>query len=222
MNITELNKLEAMRYMGVANTEDELTNRLLAECEAVMLQTAQPRYVYKTFDITPGEREVKVNGTNLVLTGTSIAQHLAGCEKAVLMAVTLSESVDRLIRVTSIKDMAKACVLDSLASVMVEQVCEEIEKELSAEYEGYYQTFRFGLGYGDLPLELQGAFLKVLDAPKRIGLNVTGMNLMTPSKSVTCVTGLSKTPVSREKRGCQSCNLKGNCRYRKDGSRCNV
>lgn len=222
MNITELNKLEAMRYMGVSNTDDELTNRLLAEGEKIMLETARPRYVYKTFDITLENNQVKVNGTNLVLTGNSISQHLAGCDKAVLMAVTLSESVDRLIRVTSLKDMAKACVLDSLASVMVEQVCEEIEKKLATEYEGYYQTFRFGLGYGDLPLELQGAFLNVLDAQKRIGLNVTGMNLMTPSKSVTCVIGLSKTPVSHEKRGCQSCNLKGNCRYRKDGSRCNV
>lgn len=222
MNITQLNKIEAMRYMGVRDRTDDFTVRLLDACEKDLLSSAKPRWVYKVFDIDRTAEGIGLKGASLVLTGNSIREHLSGCTKAALMAVTLSDGVDRLIRVASLQDMARACAYDSLASVMVEQVCDEVEKLIAQEYKDYYQTFRFGLGYGDLPLSLQGSFLKVLDASKRIGLNVTGMDLMTPSKSVTCVIGLSREPVPTKKKGCASCNLKGSCAYRKDGLRCNV
>lgn len=225
MNITELNKIEAMRYMGVKDKTDKVALRLLNECENELLRVAKPRYVYKIFDIDRTIKEsegVGFCGADFFLMGNSIVQHLKGCEKAALIAVTLSDSVDRLIRTAGLKDMAKACAYDCLASVMTEQVCDEVERQIAGEYPLLYLTFRFGLGYGDLPLSHQKQFLNVLDASKRIGLNVTDMNLMIPTKSVTCVVGLSSSPISSERKGCISCSLKGSCAYRKEGLRCNV
>lgn len=44
------------------------------------------------------------------------------------MAVTISEGIDRQLRVLQLKDMAKALVFDSLASVAVEQACDKVEE----------------------------------------------------------------------------------------------
>ena len=56
--------------------------------------------------------------------------------------------------------MAKALVFDSLASVAVEQACDKVEELLREEYPDYYQTFRFGIGYGDLPISMRALSLR--------------------------------------------------------------
>ena len=116
--------------------------------------------------------------------------------------------------------MAKALVFDSLASVAVEQACDKVEELLREEYPDYYQTFRFGIGYGDLPISMQAPFLKVLDASKKIGLNLNKSYMLAPVKSVTAVIGLTKEPVSTENRGCATCNLNKTCAYRGMGGHC--
>lgn len=167
------------------------------------------------------DRCVILSGTNLVLTGNSITEHLSGCEKAVLFAATISADIDKLIRVTQLEDMAKAVITDSLASVAVEQVCDKTELIIKEQFLEYYQTFRFGVGYGDLPITLQKDFVNVLNAPKVIGLNVGTSYMLTPAKSVTAVIGLSKQPISRRNRGCRTCNMYENCNFRRKGGRCN-
>lgn len=221
--VVQLNVAEALRYLGYGeNPPDERTGELLVRGQKALLEAARPRYIYRVFDIRETSEGICAGDTPLCMPGDSIREHLQGCEKAALMAATLSEGADRLIRVASLQDMAYAVILDSLGSAMVEQVCDEAEKQLREEFGEWNQTWRFGVGYGDLPLTLQGLFLQVLEAPKRIGLNETGTHMLTPSKSVTCVIGLSKNPISRQKIGCQSCNLRGDCIYRKKGGRCNV
>ena len=116
--------------------------------------------------------------------------------------------------------MAKALVFDSLASVAVEQACDKVEELLREEYTDYYQTFRFGIGYGDLPISMQEPFLKVLDAGKKIGLNLNKSYMLAPVKSVTAVIGLTKEPVSTKNRGCATCNLNKTCAYRGMGGHC--
>ena len=46
-------------------------------------------------------------------------------------------------------------------------------------------------------------------------------DMMTPTKSVTAVIGLTTGEVSSKKKGCMSCNLKGTCRFREAGGHCN-
>ena len=47
----------------------------------------------------------------------------------------------------------------------------------------------------------QGEFLKILNAPKLIGLNIGKTDMMTPTKSVTAVIGLTTGEVSSKKAG---------------------
>lgn len=218
----QLDKNEALRYMGHRGEDiDEQLDKLITKCEKEVLRCVKPRFVYKVCDISREEKGILVKDTNLFLTGNSIKKHLDGCDKAVLMAVTISADADRLIRIAQIRDMAEAVAIDSLCSVAVEQACDRAELIIKEENPGYYQTFRFGLGYGDLPISLQGQFLHVLNAPKQIGLNVSSTDMLTPTKSVTAVIGLSKNPITQRARGCQTCSMNKKCQFRQKGGRCN-
>jgi hypothetical protein len=212
----QLDKNEALRYMGHRGEDiDEQLDKLITKCEKEVLSCVKPRFVYKVCDISREEKGILVKDTNLFLTGNSIKKHLDGCDKAVLMAVTISADADRLIRIAQIRDMAEAVAIDSLCSVAVEQACDRAELIIKEENPGYYQTFRFGLGYGDLPISLQGQFLHVLNAPKQIGLNVSSTDMLTPTKSVTAIIGISDTQEKCHIKGCEVCEKK-DCIYRRN------
>ncbi|MBQ4282444.1 MAG: methionine synthase, partial [Lachnospira sp.] len=195
IELEHLNRAEALRYMGcVSGTDmtDAAIVNLMDTGERKLLSTARPGYIYKAFETELCNQGVALKGTNLVLFGESIKEHLKDCKKAVLMAVTISADVDRLLRVTQLENMAEAVVIDSLASVAVEQVCDKVEEKIKEEFMSGYMTFRFGVGYGDFPITQQKDFVKVLQADKYIGLHVTSSGILTPTKSVTAVIGLSE------------------------------
>ena len=116
--------------------------------------------------------------------------------------------------------MAKAVVVDAYASVAIEQVCNKAEEEIMSYLPDRYFTYRFGVGYGDLPLELEKDILDVLQTSKTIGLCVTEANILTPIKSVVCIIGISEYPMDKGQKGCTTCNLKDTCKYRKQGLNC--
>lgn len=219
--LESLNKAEALRYMGFGENEpDDNTARLMEECEKKLLSVIKPCYIYRVFDICECPEGVEVKGTSLILKGDSVREHLEGCERCVLMAATLSAGADMLIRRNEAVDMTSAVITDFLASAAVEQVCDEAEREINAQLSRYNSTWRFSPGYGDLPLDIQSDFLTVLDAQKRIGLNATANNILTPRKSVTAVIGLSTGEISKKKRGCEACSMKDKCTFRKRGIHC--
>lgn len=211
IKLSSLNRNECIRYLGNAKVQMNSTmEKLLDICEKEIIENSQPKYLY---------REIPINSTEF-LDGKDIENHLNGCEKAVIMCATLGIGIDNLIRRTQILDMAKAVVLDSFASVAIEQVCCQVDEIIAEKYSGEYMTFRFSPGYGDYPIRLQPNFLKVLDAPRKIGLCTNETFLLTPTKSVTAIMGISKNEIEKKKRGCAVCSLKGSCRFRKAGSHC--
>ena len=212
VTLSSINRAEVLRYLGYKGIgADETINSLIDECEAEVLKAAVPRYVYRVVDVTQVDEGVRLEGTSVTLKGN----------KAALIAVTISDGIDRMLRVMQASDLAKAVISDSMASAAIEQVCDKVEAVIKEELPEYNQTFRFGIGYGDLPLSQQGEFLKILNAPKLIGLNIGKTDMMTPTKSVTAVIGLTTGEVSSKKKGCMSCNLKGTCRFREAGGHCN-
>ena len=182
------------------------------ECEKAVLEKASPKYLYVEKDLPCPQ----------IMGGKDIESHLNGCEKAIVMCATVGSGVDKLIRISQISDMARAVVMDSLASVAVEQVCNAFDKIIAEKYSDYNMTFRFSPGYGDYPIELQKIILQMLDAPKKIGLCTNDNFLLTPTKSVTAVLGLSKNPIERKKRGCAICNMRETCKFRRKGLHCGV
>ena len=209
--LERLNRTEAARYLGGRGVElNPAMQSMLDDCEHELLAAATPKYLYKALD--PFEHGLMV--------GDSIQAHLKGCTYSVISCATIGVSVDRLIREAQVTDMARAVVLDALASVAVEQLCDKVDRLIADENKGKYLTYRFSPGYGDYPVELQGEFLRLLDAPRKIGLCTNESSLLTPTKSVTSITGLSDTPIERRRSGCQSCSLRESCKFRKAGDRC--
>lgn len=211
ITLDRLDRKETLRYMGGAKTKPNKTiEDLMDVCEAELLKAARPKYLYKIIDLPCEE----------ITAGNDIRRHLNGCDKAALMCATLGAEADRLIRIAQISDMARAVVLDSMASVAIEQVCQKIDSLLAGQFPDRYFTFRYSPGYGDYPIELQKTFLRILDAPRKIGLSLSESCLLIPAKSVTAVAGLSRAPVERGRRGCAVCSLRKTCQYRKNGEHC--
>jgi len=214
---------EALRYMGFSDKKpDDTFMDMVYEVEKELLLACKPKYTYKIFDVKDisfEKNEVSLKNCNLVLKGKDITNHLKDCNKVAIMACTASAEVDRLMRIYKVCDMTKAVVCDSMASALAEQICDEAQKEITEKINGY-TTWRFSCGYGDFPLETQKEISSLLDTPKTIGATVTESYLMTPLKSVTAVFGISDKPVPKKRMGCESCNMRENCKFRKRGERC--
>lgn len=225
MNITEINRAEAFRYMGHGGGEiPENIAALADECERRLLEAISPKYVYAVFDIDIGRSTegVSVMNTPLVFTGKSIAAHLRVCERCVLLAATLGAGADSVIRGYESGAMEKAVIADCMASAAVEQVCDAAEAEIREKLPGMNFTWRFSPGYGDLPLGIQRGFLDVLNAPKRIGLTATENCILIPRKSVTAIIGVSPNEIPKGRRGCGSCSLRDTCELRRRGTHCSA
>lgn len=211
---------EALRYAGVSAPAPETLRR---EMEAIAVRLdgkVRPRYTWRAFPIDRSEGALLLQGSGVTLTGRMAAQMLERCDQAVLLACTIGEGFDAMLRTEQARDMAKAVMMDACGSAWVESVCDEAEREISARFPDLYLTDRFSPGYGDLPLALQPAICAALDTPRRVGVHVTQSLLLNPAKSVTAIVGLSDRPQSAKIRGCAYCSLRETCTIRKGGSTC--
>ena len=221
IKLVEIDENIIAKYLGYkGNVPDDNIENIIKLCKQDVIDGAFPKYTYKVFDTKFYQDKVEVVGTELFLTGGSIVNHLAGCEKVILLCATLGREIDKYIRKCELTDMTKALIADATASVAIDSYCDETEIYLKEKYPDMHFTFRFGLGYGDLPLALEPIFLNVLDAEKKAGVCTSESLLLNPRKSVACVIGLSSKPVSKQYRGCISCNMRESCQFRIRGEHC--
>ncbi|MBR0512471.1 MAG: 5-methyltetrahydrofolate--homocysteine methyltransferase [Ruminococcus sp.] len=220
MELSRISKEEAARYMGVRGEPDEAVKELLDRAERLVREKVRPKYVYLETDITFAEDGVHLGAMSESLTGEDIRRHLKGCTKAVMLAATLSQEADKLIRQAAVTNMAESLAIDCICSAAIEQVCDRAEEEIFSEHPAPYRTWRFSAGYGDLPITLQKDFLLALNAQRRIGLTVTESSLLIPSKSVTAIIGISDSPIKRGGRGCAVCSMNESCEFRRTGRSC--
>ena len=82
-----------------------------------------------------------------------------------------------------------------------------------AEYPDRQLLSRYSPGYGDLALESQREFFRVLNVTKTIGVSLTEGCLMVPTKSVTAFIGMSKTDKNCILSGCEDCTMRDTCMY---------
>ena len=123
----------------------------------------------------------------LTLTSASLAKALSGCERAVVFAATVGLELDHLLVKYNRLDAAKALFLQALGAERVEALCDAF----CAEFEGAVP--RFSPGYGDLPLDTQRALFALLDCPRKLGLTLNESLLMSPTKSVTALVGITRS-----------------------------
>jgi hypothetical protein len=216
----ELNVDEALRYLGAGTGAPESLRREAEEVAKQLTVALRPRYTYRVFPLEWIEDAFTLVGSGVTLTGRSAKTMLAQCHQAALLACTLGSQFDTMLRTEQARDMGRAVILDACGGAWVEAGCDEAEQELQSKLPGCYLTDRFSPGYGDLPLSLQPAILKALDAQRRVGIHLSESLLMNPVKSVTAVIGISDKPQQARIRGCAYCSMRENCTLRKGGKRC--
>lgn len=207
---------EAVRYLGYGrHAVDDKTRALVQEVFTELEQAAGPRIIYRIFELqTFGEERVEIGG--LEIRSRSLSRNMKGCERAVMLGATLGVEADLLMKRYSVTQMSRSVVMQACAAAFLEEYLDNWQKGLaeSQRQEGYYLRPRFSPGYGDFDIVHQGEILRMLDSAKKIGLTMTDSSMLTPTKSVTAVIGLSKEAVPCHKKGCETCD-KTDCRYRR-------
>ncbi len=216
--LTGIPREETLRYLGYAGSEipPELEADL-TRCEAEVLGTVRPRVTWRLFDLLP---DGTFSGTGFRPEARDLAELLKDCRKALLMAATLGMECETLLRHRQQRNMSDAVILDAAASAAIENVCDNLCRDLAERFRPLYLTDRFSPGYGDLPLSCQRELCGILDVTRQIGLSLTESGLMLPQKSVTAVLGLSERPQPRRSRNCEDCGISGTCSFRKEGKHC--
>ena len=207
-----VDRREIIRYMGAKELTEEL-EALLDEC----LVEAEGRLRYS---VCWQEIPVTVTGNTVELgcmaaESTSLANRLAGCDRAVLFAATVGLELDRLIARYSRLQPVKGLIFQAIGAERVEALCDAFSADVRrwAQEMGCCTRPRFSPGYGNVPLTLQTDIFRLLDCSRKIGLSLNSSLLMTPSKSVTAVIGIGQGTQQPDKEKCSACG-KGDCIFR--------
>lgn len=218
-----IDKNEVLRYLGYKNgVIDTNINLLIDECINEVKEISNCKYTYKIFDVEKSEEQVRLLESNLVFKGKDILEHLKESSMCAVMAVTLGSNMDTKIRYYEKVSMTRALILDACASVCVEWVCDEAEKEIRKEARSKTLdiTYRYSPGYGDFLIDIQPKIISALDTQKNIGLTVTENNILIPRKSVSAVIGFQHKNIKAQHSECKKCNNFIECQYRKEGNDC--
>lgn len=145
-----------------------------------------------------------------------LARRLNGCRACVVFAATVGLEMDRLIARYGGISPARSLFFQAIGAERIEALCDAFCGQMTEDLarQGRGVTVRFSPGYGDLPLALQKDIFQVLDCSRKIGLTLNGSLLMSPSKSVTAIFGITDGPGEDCGRaGCAGCG-KQDCAYR--------
>lgn len=155
---------------------------------------------------------------DIELHGQAIAARMSGCERCIVLAVTLGFETDRMISTLGQTDPYRAMLADACATAATETLA-DIATTLCHELfcPDKMMTHRFSPGYGDLPLDIQPLLLDMVDARRLLGLTVSRSMLLSPIKSVTAFIGIAEGSCRESSlpHGCESCFMQKSCPYRK-------
>ena len=189
---------ETLRYLGVREKEpDEALVRKAGACLAVLQKDIRPRYVQKTFPVSAKEdtltgRPTVTIGHDWTIVSRDLYRNLSGSSFVVLLACTLGEEADRIIRRSQVVSMADTAFYQAACTALIEAYTDSVNEKITkeAKAQGYETGARYSPGYGDCVLETQRDFFDRLQVTKKIGVTLTDGMLMVPEKSVTAFIGL--------------------------------
>lgn len=188
---------ETARYLGYqkVTVPDEQISRLIKDAAAQMLEVIKPQAVYEQFDLNVEYDEAAGRGmvefADVKIQSCNLARNLRNCSQVIIFASTLGPQCDQLIRRTQVKDQVKAAVFQATGAMYIEKCVDLLNEKISeeAQAQGKSTRPRFSPGYGDLSLEVQKDFFRLLPCQK-IGLTLMDTLIMSPEKSVTAFVGI--------------------------------
>ena len=210
---------EILRYAGCKSSDDELL-QLLHACIEEVREKLSYKVCYRELSLTVVDGICDFG--SFTLHSKNLAQNLQDCNTVIVFAATLGVEIDRLIAKYGRISPSKALMLQAIGAERIEALCDAFCEDIAREKQRKTKP-RFSPGYGDLPLESQKEFFKLLDCSKQIGLSLNDSLLMSPSKSVTAFVGLREgqqnaddekiVDVSNKINKCAACT-KADCAYR--------
>ena len=128
---------------------------------------------------------------DVTLHSRDLARNLAGCKQVALLAATIGPQVDALIRRQSSLDPVYASILQATGAMFIEELVDLVNDEIKkiATAQGLKTKPRYSPGFGDVPLQVQKDFFRLLPCT-RIGLTLMDTLIMAPEKSVTAFVGI--------------------------------
>ena len=213
----EIPRRETERYLGyrrIAPTP-EVTERI-GICEQQLLARSNPRAAWQAFALDSSE-EGHLKAAGLDIESAKLSRNCRGCTVIVMMAATIGPGVDFLIRRAEAASMTDAAIYQAAGAAMVEEWCDVLNRKIRETMHDQYGLAarpRFSPGYGDLSLELQKDFFRILNLPHTCGISLGDTLLMSPSKSVTAFIGFSQKEEPCVPAGCEVCG-KDNCGFRR-------
>ncbi len=208
--LRKIDTAETKRYAGLQKAL-EFDNTLIENaCENALL-LSNPKGIWTLCDYDCETHTIQGDHP-IKLQGKSIAKHLTGCEKVILLAATIGENIENAITNGFEQgNYTSAVLLDAAATTAIEETANEMERAIRPLVfsQGYDMRFRFSPGYGDFPIEQQPEILSLSHADE-IGISLSSALMLMPRKSITAIIGLYKkqhtsTPQSHEGQGCLSC-----------------
>ena len=190
LSLPPVDRREAMGYMDVGRAS-ESDERLLSHAENELLPGITPRLCYT-------ECDVKIDGDlisigNIKWHSSGLARRLSGAVRVIIFVATVGVAVDRLIGRYSRLSPSVALAVSALGSERVEALCDEFCDRIATEKgDGVLLSKRFSPGYGDLSLEVQRDIFALLSPEKAIGVSLGDGLLMSPTKSVSAIIGISE------------------------------
>lgn len=188
---------EIARYLGYQkiSVPDEQVSALIKTAADEMLDFIQPQSVYEDFDLSVEYDEEKGLGSvafsDVKIESKDLARNLRECSRVVLFAATLGAQCDQLIRRAQVKDQTKAAVFQATGAMYIEKCVDLLNEKIKEEAAALGKSTRprFSPGYGDLSLQVQKSFFRLLPC-QRIGLTLMDTLIMSPEKSVTAFVGV--------------------------------
>ena len=207
----EIKRSEIFRYAGV-KTPDEKLNALLSECLKETEGKLTYKVCYKTFPVTANGNEIDLSFCKT--TSKDLKVNLDGATEIILFAATIGLYVDRLIAKYNLLSPVKALFFQAIGAERIESLCDAFNEDITNELEkkGKFTRPRFSAGYGDFGIEFQKDIFAALSVDKNIGVKLNDSLLMTPSKSVTAIIGVSDKKANRKEK-CADC--KKDCPFRR-------
>lgn len=211
-----VNKAEIARYLGYQKIKpDEVVEGRIDACLDHLRKESRVRDAYAVFALS-GEGNT-LRFADVSVESKNLSKNLRGCHEVILFAATIGPAVDRLIRRSELTSMTDAAIYQAAGAAFIEGVCDVLNTKLKdqAAEQGLYLRPRFSPGYGDVPLALQRDFFRILVPEKNCGISLSDSLLMSPSKSVTALIGVSREDTHCILEGCETCDRAATCAYRR-------
>ena len=219
--LLKIDPKETRRYAGLMRAKNFDETRIEDACQDARL-LARPQGIWQLYDYDC-EKQTVLSDPPFRIEGTKIGRHLAGCDKVILLAVTVGDDIEEMVtKRFADGEYTSSVLLDAAATTAVEQLADGLERAIKPKVaaQGYSMRWRFSPGYGDWPLEQQPELIRLTHC-ETIGISLSEAKMLGPRKSVTAIIGLykeEKTTSPRENKhdakGCAACS-KHDCPARK-------